>query len=418
MTYTLTGTLEKKSVTWIGAQVKKENASGKSYKYYHFACPPERKRRRGLQTANSWTRENVTGNNFLANGGTELNPTTSLYDLDFRNYDPVLGRMQGVDPMATKYASLTPYNYAFNDPVTFNDVSGADPYTINYSASNSQYYTAYTYDDRVDYNYTAVWHDAQGWRNAEQRAFLGAATGYGSSMFGMGAGWKPGANGIASLNSSWASTYTYEKIGTVEVGGYIADKYGWVVKPAQAQQGGVDPDLSSDARSWQYVPVGPDGHYQTQESGPGRFFTNEGDAYRYMWNSSFDADGKVQQEVAAFLTSKGVLVLPTEGTRTNGEYAKNGPRRSYNDFLPLSRKDGNIFVTFNGASYQVLGQVHTHPNAQPFGRYEVASDLVTQSFLGVPVYMIRTNGFYNTSGTVLGTQQQFFNGTKSLIGGK
>ena len=137
-----------------------------------------------------------------------------------------------------------------------------------------------------------------------------------------------------------------------------------------------------------------------------------------MWNSSFDADGKVQQEVAAFLTSKGVLVLPTEGTRTNGEYAKNGPRISYNDFLPLSRKDGNLFVTFNDTKYQVLGQVHTHPNVQPFGSYEVASDLVTQSVLGVSVYLIRTNGFYNTSGTVLGTQQEFFNGTKSLIGGK
>lgn len=82
----------------------------------------------GLQTANSWTRENTTGNNFLANGGTELNTTSSLYDLDYRNYDPILGRMNGVDPMADKYASLTPYNYSFNDPITFNDPSGADPW--------------------------------------------------------------------------------------------------------------------------------------------------------------------------------------------------------------------------------------------------------------------------------------------------
>ena len=81
----------------------------------------------GLQTANSWTRENVTANKFLANGGTELNTTTSLYDLDFRNYDPVLGRMHQIDPMAAKYASLTPYNYSFNNPVRFNDPFGDDP---------------------------------------------------------------------------------------------------------------------------------------------------------------------------------------------------------------------------------------------------------------------------------------------------
>jgi len=81
----------------------------------------------GLQTANSWTRENNTGNNFLANGSTELNTTSNLYDLQYRNYDPVLGRMNQVDPMATKYASLTPYNFSFNDPVFYNDRNGADP---------------------------------------------------------------------------------------------------------------------------------------------------------------------------------------------------------------------------------------------------------------------------------------------------
>jgi len=82
----------------------------------------------GLQAANSWTRENNTGNNFLFNGGTELNATTNVYDLHYRNYDPILGRMNQVDPVAAKYASLTPYNYAFNDPVYWNDPSGADPW--------------------------------------------------------------------------------------------------------------------------------------------------------------------------------------------------------------------------------------------------------------------------------------------------
>src|SRR6185295_8444358 len=57
----------------------------------------------GMQTASSWTRESVTGNNFLHNGGTELNTTTSLYDLDYRNYDPILGRMNQVDPMVESY---------------------------------------------------------------------------------------------------------------------------------------------------------------------------------------------------------------------------------------------------------------------------------------------------------------------------
>ncbi len=80
----------------------------------------------GLQTANSWTRENNTGNNYLFNGGTELNTTTGVMDLFYRNYDPSLGRMNQVDPMASKYASITPYNYSMNSPVVLNDPMGDD----------------------------------------------------------------------------------------------------------------------------------------------------------------------------------------------------------------------------------------------------------------------------------------------------
>ncbi|NOS93402.1 MAG: hypothetical protein HOP30_15895 [Cyclobacteriaceae bacterium] len=80
----------------------------------------------GLQTVNSWTRASATGNNFLANAGTELNTTSQLYALEFRNYDPILGRLHQVDPMADKYASLSPYHYSFNNPATFTDANGAD----------------------------------------------------------------------------------------------------------------------------------------------------------------------------------------------------------------------------------------------------------------------------------------------------
>lgn len=81
----------------------------------------------GLQTVNSWSREETINNNFLYNGGSELNSATNNYEMFFREYDPAIGRMNSVDPMADKYASLTPYNYSFNDPVYFNDPSGADP---------------------------------------------------------------------------------------------------------------------------------------------------------------------------------------------------------------------------------------------------------------------------------------------------
>jgi hypothetical protein len=82
----------------------------------------------------------------------------------------------------------------------------------------------------------------------------------------------------------------------------------------------------------------------------------------------------------------------------------------------LSRKGGNLYVTFEGNRIKVLGQVHTHPNTQPFGKYEVAPDLGVQNFLGVPINIMRSNGFYNLNSTFLGTRQEFYKGTKSLFG--
>lgn len=79
----------------------------------------------GLQTSSSWTREN-SNNEFLYNEGSELNKTTGWYETPFRNYDAALGRLTSVDPMATKFASYSAYHYAGNNPVIFNDPTGAD----------------------------------------------------------------------------------------------------------------------------------------------------------------------------------------------------------------------------------------------------------------------------------------------------
>ncbi|MFZ6008856.1 MAG: RHS repeat-associated core domain-containing protein, partial [Bacteroidota bacterium] len=80
----------------------------------------------GMQASASWTRENNTGNNYLYNAGAELNTTTGNYEMFFRGYDPALGRMFEVDPMASKYASITPYNYSLNSPALLNDPRGDD----------------------------------------------------------------------------------------------------------------------------------------------------------------------------------------------------------------------------------------------------------------------------------------------------
>ena len=81
----------------------------------------------GMQTAGSWTRENVTGNNYLYNSGSELNNVSNSYETFFRGYDPVLGRMLQVDPAASSFGNHSPYSYSFNDPIYWNDPGGAVP---------------------------------------------------------------------------------------------------------------------------------------------------------------------------------------------------------------------------------------------------------------------------------------------------
>jgi len=77
----------------------------------------------GMQTADSWTRTN-SSNNFLYNEGSELNQTSGFYDLPFRNYDASLGRFFQVDPLSHMDNSTSPFAYAGNNPVVFNDPQG------------------------------------------------------------------------------------------------------------------------------------------------------------------------------------------------------------------------------------------------------------------------------------------------------
>ncbi|QHL87954.1 hypothetical protein GU926_11140 [Nibribacter ruber] len=63
-------------------------------------------------------------NRNLYNGGVELQDFTQTYGTHYRHYDPVLGRFQGVDPLADQFGSWNPYQFGYNSPVSFNDPLG------------------------------------------------------------------------------------------------------------------------------------------------------------------------------------------------------------------------------------------------------------------------------------------------------
>ena len=89
----------------------------------------------GMQMAGLSERSGgIQPNQYLYNGK-ELHEELDLdwYDYGFRMYDPELGRWHVIDPLGEKYASISAYNYVYNNPINFIDPLGleGDPPTYN-----------------------------------------------------------------------------------------------------------------------------------------------------------------------------------------------------------------------------------------------------------------------------------------------
>jgi RHS repeat-associated protein len=91
------------------------------------------------------------------NAGTELDDDlgVAIYETAFRGYDAQIGRFGQVDPMADSYSDWSPYCFAFDDPVFWNDPSGLDP---------NDYGGSYTQDGSGNWVYTPF--------NSSEEAFL------------------------------------------------------------------------------------------------------------------------------------------------------------------------------------------------------------------------------------------------------
>ncbi|MCB0653686.1 MAG: RHS repeat-associated core domain-containing protein [Saprospiraceae bacterium] len=61
----------------------------------------------------------------------EWHEGTGWYEFRFRHYDPVIGRFTGVDPIAEKFAHVSPFNYAENEPIGHIDLWGLQKVSFN-----------------------------------------------------------------------------------------------------------------------------------------------------------------------------------------------------------------------------------------------------------------------------------------------
>jgi len=96
--------------------------------------------------------------------GKEFDHTHGLdwYDYGARNYDAVLGQWNGVDRLAEKYPSLSPYHFGKDNPLRYKDLDGNDNFDVvigwgiglvtNTIPGTSGLRDEYTPNDAADYN--------------------------------------------------------------------------------------------------------------------------------------------------------------------------------------------------------------------------------------------------------------------------
>jgi hypothetical protein len=236
-----------------------------------------------------------------------------------------LGRFHQVDPLAT--ATLATYQYSDNNPILFNDPLGLDKEEDRYRHDPTQ-------RDRMIYGIDWVID------NVDSHVDLGTLDGFVPDVL---------------------EPETQNQLVFIPYGTY-----------------GVDPvtgkEIPGTRKIDGYTIVSVESKNQKQG---GKLYSNETDAYNFMWNNSF-RDGKAWKENFAWITKKGVLVLPITENSKNDE----------SDFSVYQTKttNGKFYVNYNNSWLQVLAAIHTHPNSANSGLS--LGDINNSGQWGVPIFAI------------------------------
>lgn len=321
-------------------------------------------------------------NSYLYNQGTELNTSTGYYETPHRLYDAALGRFMGVDAMAAIYPHQSPYHYANNNPVMYNDPTGL-------YGNNS--------DWGISFNGANYGHPSADWYNMGYGSFYDYAVDYqayyqwmSQSYYGHQVSNNPDAynimrnalmgvpNAIATGISSevpvdaWRD-YTLEPYGT-EV--YVKGK---LVRRTVEGYSRVYSKKRNNG-----------GRFSSSGSGSNYYLFDESDeSMVYGWMLRLQDYHK--KEIAAYLVrkgngKKGILLLPWQNNTSSSSWI------DYPNTL-----SGTISDNY-GNTYETLAVVHTHPifnGESPLEAVRPSDDDVRIiGHLGIPVILSQINFIY------------------------
>jgi RHS repeat-associated protein len=89
----------------------------------------------------------ASGYRYGFNGQEKVGELDGVYDLGKRMYNPMLGRLMSVDPLAKDYPWYTPYQFAGNTPIQAIDLLGEQPaFVIRKWTHSDNYSTLYSND--------------------------------------------------------------------------------------------------------------------------------------------------------------------------------------------------------------------------------------------------------------------------------
>lgn len=153
-------------------------------------------------------------NSYKFNAGTDLNSDFSIdyYETPLRQYDPQIGRFTGIDVLAENTFWINPYEFGINNPVSFNDPSGA----LSSSEFNNVFKT--------------LWNSPNGgsWSSKGSIKLFGSedeAFGFGAIMMSENGWWGGSGGGTANSFNQAANRFNGGQITPAMVAGYLGFKY-------------------------------------------------------------------------------------------------------------------------------------------------------------------------------------------------